>query len=103
MRIVLLIFMLMFASKANESAASSSCDGDFNTCTPKQICESATIPFENRLVWSAERLTEKFVNLAKELGMPCATDTKLNACLSDPALCSVADLCLLVSNLVLLG
>ena len=103
LRIVLLIFMLIFALKANESAASSSCDGDVNTCTPKQICETATRPFDDRLVWSAERLKEKFVNLAKELGMPCATDTKLNACLSDPALCSVADLCLLVSNLVLLG
>ena len=38
LRIVLLIFILLFALKANESAASSSCDGDVNTCTPKQIC-----------------------------------------------------------------
>ena len=55
--------MLIFALKANESTASSSCDADVNTCTPKQICEAATITFDDRLVWSAERSKEKFVNL----------------------------------------
>ena len=49
----------------------SDCASDPNECTPKGLCEVATVVTDVNKLWSSSTTSTKHVSFAQELGMNC--------------------------------
>ena len=83
-------FLLLFV--ANISHANT-CANDLSECTPKDLCEIATVNSNDVFSWSNLRKAKKHVALAKNLGMDCGVTVVTDLCDNDPNKCKINQLC----------
>ena len=90
LKITFIAFSLLFV--ANISHANT-CANDLSECTPKDLCEIATVNSNDVFSWSNLRKAKKHVALAKNLGMDCGVTFVTDLCDNDPNKCKINQLC----------
>ena len=90
LKITFIAFSLLFV--ANISHANT-CANDLSECTPKDLCEIATVNSNDVFSWSNLRKAKKHVALAKNLGMDCGVTVVTDLCDNDPNKCKINQLC----------
>jgi len=78
-----------FLTKLYKSIDEEECDEDTAECSSEQLCSRAA---ENNL-WVESQPKLKFVTEAKRRGLSCDVVEKTTTCISDPKMCSTAELC----------
>jgi hypothetical protein len=78
-----------FLAKLSTALKEEACDEDVAKCSPEQLCARAA---ENNL-WVENQSKVKFVGEAKRRGLSCDVVEKTTTCISDPKMCSTAELC----------
>ena len=90
LKITFIAFSLLFV--ANISHANT-CANDLSECTPKDLCEIATVNSNDVFSWSNLRKAKKHVALAKNLGMDCGVTVVTDLCDTNPYECKINLLC----------
>ena len=90
LKITFIAFSLLFI--ANISHANT-CANDLSECTPKNLCEIATVKSDGIFSWSHLSKAKKHVTLAKNLGMDCGVTVVTDLCDTNPYECKINLLC----------
>ena len=89
LKITFIAFSLLFV--ANISHANT-CANDLSECTPKNLCEIATVKSDGIFSWSHLSKAKKHVTLAKNLGMDCGVKNS-RTCPGNIKICTTSELC----------
>jgi len=89
LKITFIAFSLLFI--ANISHANT-CANDLSECTPKNLCEIATVKSDGIFSWSNLSKAKKHVTLAKNLGMDCGVKNS-RTCSENIKICTTSELC----------
>ena len=80
----------IFSASATVAA---NCIADTTECTPKALCEVATVKAGGITVWSSASDFSKHVTFAQTLGMTCGVTTSVDLCDIDVNECNIRQLC----------
>ena len=91
---LVLLFLVGSAFIFSASATlAANCIADIIECTPKALCEVATVKTGGSIVWSGASDFSKHVTFAQALGMTCGVTTSVDLCDIDVSECNIRQLC----------
>ena len=93
MKKILRYLWFVLCTVSYSSAYANTCDIDPNECTPKKLCEAATIQNNGNTIWTNTSAFSKHIDYAKALGLNCGVVKLIDLCDSDPGECKIDDLC----------